>query len=316
MFLNLKVFNEIIHSSPADLPVEVIMEYIRFVVVCLILAGAGNATEIIYSYSDQQAWNNLPGSFCGGRRQSPININTNTLVNNDSLIALRFSNWNEMVSGNWSNTGHSLKFTPSPYDPVATTTTHLGQYQLAQFHFHWGANASTGAENLVDSFQYSGELHFVHFLPGGTQTSGSYYTVVAVLLRSDPNMTPSGIWETLNVDPPPDIDMEEELSGVVYQSMLPNDRNYYHFEGSLTTPLCDETVQWYVLNTPVSVPARFFETLRKTRTSNGSILLENYRNVQELNGRSVYLYSSTASIFPTIVLMIFSVLVAMAFLNQ
>ena len=292
------------------------MEFIRFVVISLILAGATNATGVTYSYGDQQAWNSLNGSFCGGQRQSPININTNTLVNNASLVALTFSNWNESVSGNWSNNGHTLKFTPSPYDPVATTTTHLGQYQLAQFHFHWGASDSTGSEHLVNNFQYSGELHFVHFLPGGDKTSGSYYTVVGVLLRSDSSMALSGIWQTLNVDPPPDFDMEEELFGVVYQSMLPNDRSYYHYEGSLTTPLCNEVVQWYVLNTTVSVPAQFFVTLRKTQTSNGSLLLQNYRNVQELNGRSVYRYpSSSIAIVPTIALMFFSVLFIMALFN-
>jgi carbonic anhydrase len=36
-------------------------------------------------------------------------------------------------------------------------------------------------------------------------------------------------------------------------ALLPTDRSYFRFEGSLTTPPCSEGVRWLVLRTAVSV---------------------------------------------------------------
>ena len=36
-------------------------------------------------------------------------------------------------------------------------------------------------------------------------------------------------------------------------SMWPAQRAYYHYEGSLTTPPCSETVDWIVLTHPIEV---------------------------------------------------------------
>lgn len=36
-----------------------------------------------------------------------------------------------------------------------------GRYQLAQFHAHWGQDASCGSEHHLDGMAMSGEVHFV-----------------------------------------------------------------------------------------------------------------------------------------------------------
>jgi carbonic anhydrase len=35
--------------------------------------------------------------------------------------------------------------------------------------------------------------------------------------------------------------------------LLPADRSYYRYRGSLTTPPCAETVEWLLLRTPIQV---------------------------------------------------------------
>ncbi len=37
------------------------------------------------------------------------------------------------------------------------------EYQLVQFHFHWGAENDTGSEHLINDQQYAMEVHLVHY---------------------------------------------------------------------------------------------------------------------------------------------------------
>jgi carbonic anhydrase len=62
--------------------------------------------------------------------------------------------------------------------------------------------------------------------------------------------------------------------------LLPSDRGYYRFMGSLTTPPCSEGVQWQVLKQPVEVSRdqiRMFQKLYKA----------NARPIQPLNKRTI-----------------------------
>lgn len=274
---------------------------------------AFGANGAVYSYSDQAAWSSLAGSFCGGRRQSPINIVTGNVVNNPALTRLQMNQyWNTATDGTWSNNGHTLQFTPSSSEPIATTTNFIGRYELRQFHFHWGPNATVGSENTVNDVSYSGELHFVHENTAVAATSGSRYAVVAVFLRSNSSMSiaSGSIWDRLNTQP--DYEDSDNVTNIIYSQLLPSNLDYYYFPGSLTTPLCNEIVEWFVLKTSISVPAAFFRGLRTVEAnSQGTPLTLNYRNVQPLNGRTVSEYNS-AGVVPalTFALLALSVVVA------
>jgi carbonic anhydrase len=65
-------------------------------------------------------------------------------------------------------------------------------------------------------------------------------------------------------------------------SLLPADRRYFRFMGSLTTPPCSEEVLWNVLSTPVELSAPQLAAFRKRFEMNA-------RPVQPLNGRKVIL---------------------------
>ena len=267
--------------------------FILFLILAFLVEtsyGAG----IHFDYNDQSAWLDLPGSQCGGNRQSPINIVTNNLGDGGDigLTELAMQNFDNAVKGTWKNNGHSLTFTPDFSAPVATTRTYLGEYKLLQFHFHWGANSQEGSENQVNGNQYSGELHFVHERQSSTSIyDGDRFTVVAVFINSDENMQLSGIWRELSTIP--NFDQSLPVLGITYNDLLPKNLDYYYFSGSLTTPLCDETVQWVVLQSSISAPADFFEALRTTPEENGCKLERNFRDVQNLNGRQVYRYEQS-----------------------
>ena len=253
-------------------------------VLSLLLLGTADA--IAYTYANQIAWNSLNGSFCNGSRQSPINILTRSVVENSTLTPLRMRGWDTTKNGYVLNNGHTLKFSPSSSTGEAFTQTFIANYKLLQFHFHWGPNANVGSENTVNGAWYSGELHFVHQNTSEVSPS-SQYTVVAVFLREDSSMPIANtIWNTLT-SRIPNYNANISISNIAYSDMLPSNRSFFYFPGSLTTPLCNEIVEWFVLQTPVSVPTEFFTRIRKTQDTNGRNLTLNYRAVQGLNGRSV-----------------------------
>ena len=64
------------------------------------------------------------------------------------------------------------------------------------------------------------------------------------------------------------------------EALLPDNRTYYRYDGSLTTPPCSEGVKWFVLETPVELSAAQIAAFR-------SVLSGNSRPVQALNGRAI-----------------------------
>ena len=62
--------------------------------------------------------------------------------------------------------------------------------------------------------------------------------------------------------------------------LLPRNRAYYTFAGSLTTPPCSEGVTWFVLKNPTSISADEIARFARSYPMNA-------RPVQPLNGREV-----------------------------
>jgi carbonic anhydrase len=63
-------------------------------------------------------------------------------------------------------------------------------------------------------------------------------------------------------------------------TLLPADRSYYRYMGSLTTPPCTEGVHWLVLRAPVALSAAQIAKYR-------SVIRDNNRPVQPLNRRRI-----------------------------
>ena len=64
--------------------------------------------------------------------------------------------------------------------------------------------------------------------------------------------------------------------------LLPESRDYYRFNGSLTTPPCTEGVVWLVMKEPVTLAASDIAAFRKAIGGH-----DNNRPVQPLNARVV-----------------------------
>jgi carbonic anhydrase len=103
--------------------------------------------------------------------------------------------------------------------------------------------------------------------------------VVAIFLDQGKE---NGLIKTLWSNLPQTRDKENVVEAVQIKAidLLPPDKGYYMFPGSLTTPPCTEGVTWYVMKTPVQISADEIARF-------GRLYPMNARPVQPLNGRDL-----------------------------
>jgi len=160
--------------------------------------------------------------------------------------------------------GHTIQIN---YAPGSFISVGGKQYELVQFHFH------KPSEEKINGKSYDMVAHLVH-----KDTDGKL-AVVAVLLakgRADPLI--KTLWDNL----PKEKETETVVDAVKVNAadLLPKNKGYYTYTGSLTTPPCSEGVTWFVLKSPTSISAGEIARFAKSYPMNA-------RPVQPLDGREI-----------------------------
>jgi carbonic anhydrase len=261
--------------------------FIAILTIAAILTLAQSSTKSDYSYPAQGKW---PEVCTTGQRQSPINVITSWDVRcTTQLWPLQLSNeYYQPISGEWENKGHTVEFTPD--DSVnAIMTTPVGRYKLKQFHMHWGAGQGQGSEHLIDGRASELEIHFVHKnIDVADDTARDANAVLSIRGRLQYTRI-SGIYSQLDVANIKSYGSSPVfVSGIYLSSLLPYSGDYFYYGGSLTTPNCNEVVQWFLAKEEIGVPADYLANLRTVRDTTGNPINFNFRNTQALHGRHVY----------------------------
>ncbi|ENT8806879.1 carbonic anhydrase [Citrobacter freundii] len=198
-----------------------------------------------------------------GINQSPIDIQTAT-TNKLGLPALSI----QYVDGptRFRSINHTLQATMSRY-----TANYINIddkiYYLKQLDFH------APSEHTLNGRTYPLELQLVHKNQHGD------IAIVAVMFDIDePNQAIQNLWESF---PTMTDNSMPIFSPVNINQLLPDDKTYWRYSGSLTTPPCTEGVTWAVLKTPVALSA---EQLDKFHYIVGPA---NNRPLQPLNERKI-----------------------------
>ncbi len=232
--------------------------------------GKSLSSECQFEYEGElgpEFWATLCGSdweSCGGSSQSPINIETSTVEHDDDNLE-PIQTWYRGTSVDIINNGHTVQFN---YDAGSTARLNGIEYELKQFHFH------TGSEHTVDNYRYDMEMHLVHQDP-----NTGLLAVIGVFFKEGRSNYLLG--KFLNHIPKNEGEhFKDPYRHFFVNFLLPYDKTYYTYNGSLTTPGCDEIVTWYVLKNPIRASRRQLDAFKK-------IMHSNYRPVQDLNNRIV-----------------------------
>jgi carbonic anhydrase len=200
-------------------------------------ALAHAAHDIHWAYNGEGGpghWAELKPEFatCAkGQRQSPIDIRGGLRVD---LEAIKFD-YRPVGFGVIDN-GHTIQANLQPGNAIEVAGR---RYDLAQFHFH------RPSEERINGRQFEMVVHLVHKDPEGR------LAVVAVLIesgRSHPVI--QAVWNSLP------LERNDELASPIaldLNQLLPEDRRYFTYMGSLTTPPCSEGVLWMVLKQPATL---------------------------------------------------------------
>ncbi|EDO46081.1 predicted protein [Nematostella vectensis] len=254
-----------------------------------------------WSYDEATGPSTWPNHFphCGGKMQSPININTEEAKYDGSLtdLDIKYPNTTDVLLVN--HHGHAIEADILSSEPFVATGADLSsRYRLAQFHFHVGSSDIQGSEHHIHGVKYPLEMHLVHYndkYPNASSAQGLLdgLAVISVLFESSSTDNPALNEIIDNLQNASYKDEEITVQNVPVGKIIPTDtEKFYRYNGSLTTPPCFETVKWIVLKKTASISEKqlrqfrsVFSTSRQATKPNS--LVDNFRPTQSLNGRII-----------------------------
>lgn len=207
-------------------------------------------------------WGDMEAKFStcsSGKSQSPVNL---TDFIKADLKPLKF---NYLAGGDQLlNNGHTLQVN---FADGSSMDLNGHNYGLKQFHAH------APSENQINGKEYAMEVHFVH-----ADVNGNLAVVAVMFDEGAENKALAKAWKMMPEKAGEKVALAENVLGT---DLMPADKAYYRFDGSLTTPPCSEGVTWLVLKKPV--------TASKQQIDQFMHLMHHHNNrpVQPLNARVV-----------------------------
>lgn len=222
-------------------------------------------SQVPWSYQGETGpahWAELAPEFeaCDGDRQSPVDLSGGRRVSYSPLIFRYRSNPLSVV-----NDGRSLRVA---YQPGSYMIAGGREYELTGFHFH------VPGEHRINGIAADMEIQLEHRDHAGRRA----IVAVPVIAGRRMNSTLSRIWDHL-----PSHGGQTYYGrqvGINPLFLLPNERDYYAYVGSLTEPPCTEGVEWFVLATPLELDTSYIDRMIR-------LVGNNARPVRPLNGRAV-----------------------------
>ncbi|GIT97634.1 carbonic anhydrase [Sulfurovum sp. TSL1] len=207
-------------------------------------------------------WGSLSEKYreCGvGLNQSPINI-THSLHANLPPLAPSYQSDSKDVIDN----GHTIQINMAHGSTIKVDDI---VFELKQFHFH------TPSENHINGKAYPLEGHFVNI-----DKDGNIAVLGVMFTEGEENKALAKFWDKL---PTNEGEVHTLEHSKIANELLPKDKHYYRFNGSLTTPPCTEGVRWFVFKETLSISKEQVAKFHKIMHG------DNNRPIQPLDARVV-----------------------------
>lgn len=222
--------------------------------------------HIHWSYEGETGpdhWGELTPEFrtCAtGNKQSPINL-SNMKSKEHTPIEFHYAPGGVEIVNN----GHTIQVN---YKKGNSIDVEGHTYELKQFHFH------EPSENTLEGKSYPMEAHFVHADKEG------HLAVVAVFFEEGQmNQELQKAWDFMPTHTNEKNKIGESVDAYI---LIPQNHDYFTFDGSLTTPPCSEGVLWLVM--------KGHDMASREQLEKFSVTMHhpNNRPVQPLNGRDIF----------------------------
>ena len=205
---------------------------------------------------DPAHWSELTPEYikCAeGQRQSPIDIETFKSSEVSSHIEFHY----ESSSVEMVNDGHTVKAIPDKDNYVIALDK---TYHMKQVHFH------DPSEHHLDGVIYPMEIHMVHM-----DSAGGLAVIALLVKEGPPNEVLGAIWSGL----PDELDEHSRPDGKLDMfKLIPDLKDIYHYQGSLTTPPCTEGVEWFIIGDPIAMSKLQIQQFKSLHAGNNRPIQE------------------------------------------
>ncbi len=196
-----------------------------------------------------------------GLNQSPIDIKRTF---DARLPAIKFD-YSMLIGENIVNNGHSIQINVRKGGLIKLDGK---DFFLKQFHYH------SPSENMINSRLFPLEAHFVHASEDGE------LAVVALLYKPGP---PDAALDVFIKNLPMNVGDKHRLGAkdLEFLERSKKIKNYFRFNGSLTTPPCTEGVRWIVVQSHPSISRNQLNAFQQ------ALKQPNNRPIQAINARTI-----------------------------
>lgn len=210
-------------------------------------SGVTDTCGPAYTYEEGARGPSHWEGVCGiGHMQSPIDISSTEKVSATLLPPLLFNYQPaelDMVN-DCNNYQVKLRFPPNRWLKVGKKP-----YRLSEVRFR------EPGETAVNGKRPPMALQLVHLSP-----EANFLIIEVPVVAGSENPIIKTLWQRI---PYPGKEVKVPFIKINAMDLIPADRGYYRFPGSLTAPICNEPVQWYLMKNPIEMSESQIDQYRK-----------------------------------------------------
>ncbi len=223
-------------------------------------------------------WHKVSGTCGSNKMQSPINIVDTDVLESNLSVTTHY----KASMAPYKNNGHGIVVNIAEVvnsrrwielNEELNGQHHNKAYDLQQLHFHSLSEHTFSATRKLAPQHYDMELHLVH-----KSHDGELAVIGIPIQEGKHNQALEELFNNIGKSAKGSINMFPDVGALLPQ----NNNSVYIYDGSLTTPPCDEGVKWIVFAEPILLSKKQIETYRQLFSENGHPYNTN-RPTQRLN---------------------------------